>query len=150
MTAAWKEPLPGWIDNLNGPTGVLAGAGKGILRTLLCRRELIADLIPVDIAINLLIAVAWQTAQTRWADDTSDAFSRTWRILCELFILSRSLFLYKPRHNFQAEKCSRIQLHQWSPESYSLDGCRINGVRLSNDSAVQRCPLVSRRQFQKI
>ncbi|EEB16462.1 male sterility domain-containing protein, putative [Pediculus humanus corporis] len=65
VTAAWKEPLPGWIDNLNGPTGLLAGAGKGILRTLLCYRELIADLIPVDIAINLLVTVAWHTAQTR-------------------------------------------------------------------------------------
>ncbi|KAK6645006.1 hypothetical protein RUM43_001282 [Polyplax serrata] len=65
VTAAWKEPLPGWIDNLNGATGLLAGAGKGILRTLLCYRELIADLIPVDIAINLLITVAWHTAQTR-------------------------------------------------------------------------------------
>lgn len=66
VTAAWKEPLPGWIDNLNGPTGLLAGAGKGILRTLLCYRELIADLIPVDIAINLLVTVAWHTAQTRY------------------------------------------------------------------------------------
>ena len=21
VVAAWKDPLPGWIDNLNGPTG---------------------------------------------------------------------------------------------------------------------------------
>lgn len=66
MTAAWKEPLSGWIDNLNGPTGLLAGAGKGILRSLLCYRNLVADLIPVDIAINLLISVAWHTATARY------------------------------------------------------------------------------------
>lgn len=65
VTAAWKEPLPGWVDNLNGPTGMLAGAGKGVLRTLLCYRDLIADLVPVDIAINLMISVAWHTAITR-------------------------------------------------------------------------------------
>lgn len=23
VTAAWKEPFPGWIDNVNGPTGLL-------------------------------------------------------------------------------------------------------------------------------
>ncbi|CAG9576925.1 unnamed protein product [Danaus chrysippus] len=31
VTAAEKEPLPGWVDNLNGPTGLLVGSGKGRL-----------------------------------------------------------------------------------------------------------------------
>jgi fatty acyl-CoA reductase len=65
VTAAWKEPIPGWVDNLNGPTGLIAGAGKGVLRTILCYRDLVADLIPVDTAINLLISVAWHTATAR-------------------------------------------------------------------------------------
>ncbi len=29
----------GWVDNLNGPTGMLAGASKGVLRTLHCRYD---------------------------------------------------------------------------------------------------------------
>jgi len=62
VVAAWKEPLPGWLENLNGPTGIIAGAGKGVLRTVYCSREKIADLVPVDIPINLAIAVAWKTA----------------------------------------------------------------------------------------
>lgn len=65
VTASWKEPMPGWVDNLNGPTGMLAGAGKGVLRTLMCHREKVADLIPVDMAINLMITVAWHLATTR-------------------------------------------------------------------------------------
>lgn len=65
VTGSWKEPMPGWVDNLNGPTGMLAGAGKGVLRTLICHREKVADLIPVDIAINLMITVAWHLATTR-------------------------------------------------------------------------------------
>jgi hypothetical protein len=65
VTAALKEPIPGWVDNLNGPTGLLAGAGKGILRSIHCYREMVADLIPVDVAINLLISVAWHTATAR-------------------------------------------------------------------------------------
>nr|CAD7197092.1 unnamed protein product [Timema douglasi] len=56
VTAAWHEPIPGWVDNLNGPTGMIAGAGKGVLRTILCYRDLVADLVPVDVAINLLIS----------------------------------------------------------------------------------------------
>lgn len=62
MTASWREPIPGWVDNLNGPTGLLAGAGKGVLRSVLCHRNKVGDLIPVDIVVNLMITVAWSTA----------------------------------------------------------------------------------------
>ena len=57
--SAWREPIPGWIDNYNGPTAILVAAGKGILRTMLGNRDAIADLIPVDIPVNLMIATAW-------------------------------------------------------------------------------------------
>ena len=53
VTAAWREPLPGWVENLNGPTGIIAGAGKGLLRTVHCKRTAVADLVPVDMPINL-------------------------------------------------------------------------------------------------
>jgi len=62
VSASWQEPVPGWVDNLNGPTGMIAGASKGVLRTLYCGRGLRADLVPVDIPINLLCCVAWRTA----------------------------------------------------------------------------------------
>ncbi|XP_034234854.1 putative fatty acyl-CoA reductase CG5065 isoform X2 [Thrips palmi] len=65
VTAARREPIPGWVDNMNGPTGLLVGAGKGVLRTLYCHRDMVADLIPVDVCINLLVAVAWKTATVR-------------------------------------------------------------------------------------
>lgn len=63
VTCAWKEPLPGWVDNFNGPTGMLAGAGKGIIRTMLANTELVADVVPVDVPINLMIVAAWHTVQ---------------------------------------------------------------------------------------
>jgi len=62
VTGALKEPIPGWVDNTNGPTGVIAGVGKGILRVIRGNSELMVDLIPVDFSINLMIAVAWFTA----------------------------------------------------------------------------------------
>lgn len=50
---------------MNGPTGIFVGACKGILRSLYCDRDCVADLVPVDTAINLCIAVAWYTAINR-------------------------------------------------------------------------------------
>lgn len=63
VTAALKEPFPGWIDNLNGPTGLIAGGGKGFIRVFKVQGpDYVTDLIPVDMSINLMIAVAWQTS----------------------------------------------------------------------------------------
>ncbi|XP_011860548.1 PREDICTED: putative fatty acyl-CoA reductase CG5065 [Vollenhovia emeryi] len=55
----WKEPLPGWTDNINGPTGLLIGAGKGVLRTMYCNENSYADYLPVDIAVNAILLGTW-------------------------------------------------------------------------------------------
>jgi len=62
VAAAWKEPIPGWVENLNGPTGILAASGKGVMRTMWAKPDMVADFIPVDTCINLMVAVAWRTA----------------------------------------------------------------------------------------
>lgn len=51
--------LQGWIDNYNGPTAVFVGIGKGLLRSMIGDMSATADIIPVDIPVNLMIAVAW-------------------------------------------------------------------------------------------
>lgn len=61
-----REPMAGWVDNWNGPTGIIAAAGKGFFRTMLCHENKIADLVPVDVVINLMICAAWRTATTRY------------------------------------------------------------------------------------
>lgn len=53
-------PLKGWVDNWNGPTGLIAAAGKGILRSMLCEPNKVADLVPVDMVINLMLTAAWR------------------------------------------------------------------------------------------
>ncbi|XP_063235357.1 putative fatty acyl-CoA reductase CG5065 isoform X2 [Bacillus rossius redtenbacheri] len=58
VTPAWREPLPGWVDNLNGPIGLLVAAGKGVLRSLHCMHHYHAEVIPVDFAINGLAIIA--------------------------------------------------------------------------------------------
>ena len=34
VTAAWKEPHPGWIDNYNGPSGLYIAVSRGGTRLL--------------------------------------------------------------------------------------------------------------------
>ncbi|KTG04130.1 hypothetical protein cypCar_00018193 [Cyprinus carpio] len=48
--ASWQEPFP---------------AGKGILRTMRASNDAVADLIPVDVVINLTLAAGWYTAVHR-------------------------------------------------------------------------------------
>lgn len=61
------EPLPGWVDNLNGPVGILVGAGKGVIRSLHSTNKYRAHCIPVDHAINASIIVGYLvgTGQTK-------------------------------------------------------------------------------------
>ncbi|KAM6321346.1 fatty acyl-CoA reductase 2 [Aegotheles albertisi] len=63
--ASWHEPFPGWIDTFNGTSGMLVAAGKGILRTVIANNKAVADVIPVDMAINFILAAGWYTAVHR-------------------------------------------------------------------------------------
>ncbi|XP_023288183.1 fatty acyl-CoA reductase wat [Orussus abietinus] len=54
-----KEPISGWINNINGATAVSVGAGVGLLRTIHCDKDKVADIIPGDYVINNIIAAAW-------------------------------------------------------------------------------------------
>ncbi|CAH0712968.1 unnamed protein product, partial [Brenthis ino] len=62
VISSLRHPYPGWIENLNGPSGVVAAAGKGLLHVFCRKSKARADLMPVDIAIDTLLAIAWETA----------------------------------------------------------------------------------------
>jgi alcohol-forming fatty acyl-CoA reductase len=55
VVPAHKEPLPGWVDSLNGPPGVIMAVGGGALRCMLLDINQNMQSIPVDICINALI-----------------------------------------------------------------------------------------------
>nr|XP_054928153.1 putative fatty acyl-CoA reductase CG5065 [Dermacentor andersoni] len=65
VTASIREPLPGWLDNYNGCTGMLVVVGLGMLQSLLAEKKYVMDFIPVDVVANMLLCVAWHTAETR-------------------------------------------------------------------------------------
>ncbi|EDW75357.2 uncharacterized protein Dwil_GK20125 [Drosophila willistoni] len=55
-----EEPVPGWTDNFNGPTGLLVACGVGILRSQNCDPDCIVDFVPVDIVVRGLIIAAYK------------------------------------------------------------------------------------------
>jgi fatty acyl-CoA reductase len=60
----WKEPFAGWIDNYNGPSGLLVAVGSGFMRTYQCNPDVVADIIPVDVVVNALITAPWYRCLT--------------------------------------------------------------------------------------
>lgn len=54
-----KEPIPGWINNVYGPTGVVAAAAVGLMRSLNTDQNCKANIVPCDYVVNAAIAAAW-------------------------------------------------------------------------------------------
>lgn len=93
VLSAHKEPVEGWVDNLNGPTGIIAAAGKGFFRTMLCHGYKTADLVPVDTVINLMVVAAWKKATSRFASLFSVSFFFFFSFVG--YLLSNTWFLRK-------------------------------------------------------
>lgn len=55
----YQEPISGWTDNINGPTGLMIGIGQGVIRSTLCEPNLCGNFVPVDLAINGLLVATW-------------------------------------------------------------------------------------------
>lgn len=86
MTPAFAEPLPGWVDNLNGPVGIMIGAGKGVIRSMLCNGDYKAEVrqknsfinfdkfngIPITVAMRVHISLGHSS---RLCDQRSDNHS---------------------------------------------------------------------------
>jgi alcohol-forming fatty acyl-CoA reductase len=51
---------------MNGPIGLLIGAGKGVVRTMLTDKHAYIEDIPVDFATRGIILAAWETATERY------------------------------------------------------------------------------------
>ncbi|XP_061395538.1 putative fatty acyl-CoA reductase CG5065 [Musca vetustissima] len=55
-----EEPFPGWVDNFNGPIGMLVACGVGIMRTNNGNPDCIPDFIPVDFCVRTLLLTAYK------------------------------------------------------------------------------------------
>ncbi|XP_076630983.1 putative fatty acyl-CoA reductase CG5065 [Colletes latitarsis] len=73
-----QEPIVGWVDNFNGPVGMLVGGGKGILRVTCLKPDAASDYLPVDVTIKSMITVAWKRGiETITKDPTIHVYNST-------------------------------------------------------------------------
>lgn len=68
VVCSWKEPFPGWVDNFNGPTGLIIAVATGLLKSVYTDPDMETDFVPVDVVVNCILAAAWNVATTRPAD----------------------------------------------------------------------------------
>jgi len=50
--ASLEEPVPGWTDSITLAGGIFLIAGLGILRELPGDKNMIGDVVPVDVVAN--------------------------------------------------------------------------------------------------
>lgn len=53
------------MDSWNGPNVAISAIGKGILGPIICEKDFVADMVPVDIVINLMIVTAWRSGTNK-------------------------------------------------------------------------------------
>lgn len=80
MLSTYKEPVPGWTDNLYGPTGLCAAAARGLVHVIYgsaCKK---ANLVPADYCVNAIISAAWDVNQRSAASAEMDSLGWTNRL----------------------------------------------------------------------
>lgn len=63
VVATHEDPIPGWINNIYGLTGVLVSTGLGFQRILPYKKNLIGDIVCADFVVNSTLAAAWSTKE---------------------------------------------------------------------------------------
>lgn len=63
VISTYKEPLRAWINNMYGCTGIVAGGGLGLIRTIYCDGNVNANIVPVDMCVNSMISAAWDVSE---------------------------------------------------------------------------------------
>ncbi|KAK7862555.1 hypothetical protein R5R35_000005 [Gryllus longicercus] len=63
VVATARDPFPGWIDNFNGPTGLMVGAGKGVVHTGYSDPNSYIDYVPCDIVVKGIVLCSCEVAR---------------------------------------------------------------------------------------
>ncbi|CAG9767737.1 unnamed protein product [Ceutorhynchus assimilis] len=61
----YKEPIPGFFNNLQSPMGIFVGGGKGVIRSVFMDSKASANLVPADSAINGILVSSWDYLTTK-------------------------------------------------------------------------------------
>ncbi|MBQ41683.1 MAG: hypothetical protein CME15_04415 [Gemmatimonadetes bacterium] len=106
-----QEPAPGWITGLKVMDPLVAAYGKGVMPDFPGRRDLIIDLIPVDIVVNATLAAATQATSREVSVFQVASSTENPVRLSTLFDNVRAHFLQYPLRDRDGRAPS---LRQWS------------------------------------
>jgi fatty acyl-CoA reductase len=62
ILSAYEEPFRGYVDNINGPMGILLASHIGLSKTMLCDPKNTLDMLPVDVCVKAIITASWKRA----------------------------------------------------------------------------------------
>ncbi|GLE01624.1 hypothetical protein PINS_up010458 [Pythium insidiosum] len=63
--AAYKEPMPGWVDQVAGAGAIYLAIGMGVLTIIPGDTRNVADIVPVDLAVNTVLLAVQATIARR-------------------------------------------------------------------------------------
>lgn len=63
VMSTYKDPFPGWTDNLYGPSGLCTWSARGLVRCIYGTANCKANMVPADYVVNAMIATAWDIAR---------------------------------------------------------------------------------------
>uniref|UniRef100_A0A1I8PPT4 Fatty acyl-CoA reductase n=1 Tax=Stomoxys calcitrans TaxID=35570 RepID=A0A1I8PPT4_STOCA len=72
VMSTYKDPIPGWTDNLYGPSGLCTWSARGLVRCIYGNAKYKANMVPADYCVNAMISSAWDVAR-RYAISKSDS-----------------------------------------------------------------------------
>jgi hypothetical protein len=85
--ASWREPVPGWVDNVSAAGSVFLTVGLGISTLLQGQPTGIGDLIPVDMVVSHVlasaVAISGRTGSLEIVHSTTSTLNpMKWRVAC--------------------------------------------------------------------
>ncbi|XP_039486868.1 fatty acyl-CoA reductase wat [Drosophila santomea] len=63
VMSTYRDPFPGWTDNLYGPSGLCTWSARGLVRCIYGKASCKANMLPADYVVNAMIATAWDIAR---------------------------------------------------------------------------------------
>lgn len=114
--ASWREPVPGWVDNVSAAGAIFLAIGMGLLTILPGNPRSVADIIPVDMVAASILLSAFDIAEKNDVrichSGTSDPRENPMRWRIPSAVTADYWKKHPPRRGIFPPKFAMLQSHQ--------------------------------------
>lgn len=116
--ASWREPCPGWVDVVSAAGAVYITAGLGVINFLPGDGNSVADIVPVDYVVNVMLAAlpAVQKQNTHMIFQAASSMERPLRWDVPIQVLAQWFRQHQPEQALSPAKFRFIS----SPQEYQI------------------------------